>query len=160
MNSVLGRKDDNPLPPTRTDKQLMEDFATYFLNIIDKIRDKFAGIEPYKPRQLDIQQLVKFVPVTSSQLEKTIKKMQPKICDLDIIPTSKLEILPGCLPSITHLVNSLLDQGTFSEDWKEVLVKPLIKKKSLGTQNSNYRPVSNLSFISKVIEKTTLDQFN
>ena len=60
--------------------------------------------------------------------------MKPKTCDLDLIPTSKLqEILPGCLPSITHLVNSSLEQGTFIEDWKEILVKPLLKKKSLGT---------------------------
>ena len=42
---------------------------------------------------------------------------------------------------------------------KEALVKPLIKKKQLGTVNSNYRPVSNLSFISKIVEKTTLEQF-
>ena len=87
--------------------------------------------------------------------------MQPKTCALDIIPTSKLqEILGGCLPAITHLVNSSLDQGVFCEEWKEALVKPLIKKKLLGTQNSNYMPVSNLSFISKIIEKVTLEQFN
>ena len=74
MNSVLGRKDDNSMPPNRTDKQLTENFAIYFLNKIDQIRDKFAGIEPYKLRQLDTPQLVKFAPITSSQLEKTIKQ--------------------------------------------------------------------------------------
>ena len=87
--------------------------------------------------------------------------MQPKTCALDFIPTSKLqELLGGYLPAITHLVNSSLDQGAFCEEWKEALVKPLIKKKLLGTQNNNYRPVSNLSFISKIIEKVTLEQFN
>ena len=87
--------------------------------------------------------------------------MQPKTCSLDIIPTSKFqEILDGCLPTLVHLVNRSLDTGDFCEDWKEALVKPLIKKKSLGLQNSNYRPVSNLSFISKILEKVTLDQFN
>ena len=87
--------------------------------------------------------------------------MQPKTCSLNIIPTSKFEeILDGCLPALVHLVNRSLDTGDFCEDWKEALVKPLIKKKSLGPQNSNYRPVSNLSFISKILEKVTLDQFN
>ena len=76
--------------------------------------------------------------------------MKPKTCALDLIPTSKLqEIIEGCIPAITHLVNSSLDQGAFCEIWKETLVKPLIKKKSPGKQNSNYRPVSNLSFKSK-----------
>ena len=36
---------------------------------------------------------------------------------------------------------------------------PLIKKRELGTQNSNYIPVSNLCFIYRIVEKT-LDQFN
>ena len=149
------------MPLGKTDSQLAEEFATFFLDKIDRIRDKFKGIAPYQPRQLGMPQLEKFAPITSRQLEKTIHGMRLKTCALDIIPTSKLqEVLGGCIPSITHLVNSSLDQGAFCEDWKEALVKPLIKKKSLGTQNSNYRPVSNLSFISKIIEKVTLEQFN
>ena len=94
-------------------------------------------------------------------LGRIIKQMPPKTCKQDTLPTGKLqEVLKGCLPALTHLVNSLLDQGSFCEEWKEAIVKPLIKKITLGTQNSNYRPVSNLCFISKVVEKVTLDQFN
>ena len=59
-----------------------------------------------------------------------------------------------------HLVNISLDQEAVCEEWKEALVKLLIKKKLLGTQNSIYRPVNNLSFISKITEKVTLVQFN
>ena len=58
-----------------------------------------------------------------------------------------------------HLVNSSLDQGKFCEEWKEAIVKTLIKNITIGTQNSNYRPVSYLCFISKILEKVTLDQF-
>ena len=87
--------------------------------------------------------------------------MPPKTCALDTIPTAKLqELLEGCLPVLTHLVNSSLGQGRFCEVWKEAIVKPLIKKITLGTENSKYRLVSNLCFISKVVEKVTLDQFN
>ena len=150
VNSLLGRKDENPMPLGKTDSELAEGFATFFLEKIDKIRDRFKEIEPYQPRQLGTTRLEKFTPITNSQLEKTIHNMKPKMCALDPIPTSKLkEIIEGCIPAITHLVNSSLDQGAFCNTWKEALVKPLIKKKSLGTQNSNYRPVSNLSFISK-----------
>ena len=38
--------------------------------------------------------------------------------------------------------------------------KPLIKKVSLGTQDSKYQLVSNLCFISKVVEKVILDRIN
>ena len=161
VNNLLGRKEENPMPLGKTDSELAEDFATFFLEKIDKIRVRFKEIAPYRPRQLGTTRLEKFTPITSSQLEKTIHHMKPKTCALDPIPTSKLqEIIEGCIPAITHLVNSSLDQGSFCTTWKEAIVKPLIKKKTLGTQNSNYRPVSNLSFISKIIEKVTLEQFN
>ena len=141
--------------------QLSEDFATYFLDKIDKIRERFKGIEQYQPSELEIPQLVKFAPVTTSMLAQIIRQMPSKTCQLDDVPTAKLqEILEGCLPSITHIVNSLLGQEKFCEAWKEAIVKPLVKKKELGTQNSNYRPVSNLCFISKIVEKVTLEQFS
>ena len=141
--------------------QLSEDFATYFLDKIEKIRQRFKGIEQYQPSELEIPQLVKFALVTTSRLGQIIRQMPSKTCQLDDVPTAKLqEILEGCLPSITHIVNSSLGQEKFCEDWKEAIVKPLIKKKEIGTQNSNYRPVSTLCFISKIVEKVTLEQFN
>ena len=55
--------------------------------------------------------------------------MKPKTCVLDLIPTSKLqEIIEGCIPAITHLVNSSLDQGAFCNTWKEALVKTAHKE--------------------------------
>ena len=86
--------------------------------------------------------------------------MPSKTCALDIIPTARLkEVLGTILPLLAHIVNKSLEQGVFHSNWKEVLVKPLLKKKSLGTTMTNYRPVSNLQFISKIVEKVTLDQF-
>ena len=103
----------------RTLAQLAEEFPSYFLNKIDRIRDRFKDVNPYQPRQPDIPQLHKFAPVTSSRLGQIIRKMPPKTCQLDLVPTIILQlILEGCLPSITHLVNSSLDQGNFCEDGK------------------------------------------
>ena len=161
VNKILGKENSNPMPAARKPDQLCEDFATFFKDKIDKIRDRFIGIDPYQPSQLDTPQLERFMPITPSTLGKIIKRMPPKTCALDTIPTAKLqELLEGCLPVLTHLVNSSLGQGRFCEDWKEAIVKPLIKKITLGTENSNYRPVSNLCLVSKVVEKVTLDQFN
>lgn len=42
----------------------------------------------------------------------------------------------------------------FPDDFKQAIVKPLLKKPSLDKEClKNYRPVSNISFISKIIEK-------
>ena len=86
--------------------------------------------------------------------------MPSKTCALDIMPTARLkEVLGTILPSLAQIVNKSLDQGTFYTDWKEALVKPLVKKMSLGTTMTNYRPVSNLQFVSKIVERTILDKF-
>lgn len=50
--------------------------------------------------------------------------------------------------------------GQFCRHWKIALVRPLLKKVGLELVSSNYRPVSNLPFISKIVEKCMLLQFN
>ena len=57
-------------------------------------------------------------------------------------------------PVIADLVNAALSSGKFPTDLKSAIVKPLLKKPGLDQEIlKNFRPVSNLSFVSKVIEK-------
>ena len=49
--------------------------------------------------------------------------------------------------------------GEFCEEWKTAAVKPLLKKPGLDLINKHYRPISNLPFISKLVEKCMLKQF-
>jgi len=57
-------------------------------------------------------------------------------------------------------VNGSLQHGRFYDDWKTAIVTPLLKKPGLDLVSSNYRPVSNLSFISKLAEKGVIHQLN
>ena len=87
--------------------------------------------------------------------------MPTKVCDMDIIPTTLLkDTLPGLLPTITKIANTSMTQGVFPSSWKIAPVKPLLKKLGLELTESNYRPVSNLPFLSKVVEKCVLRRFN
>ena len=47
----------------------------------------------------------------------------------------------------------------FAEEWKVAIICPLLKKPGLDHICGNYRPVSNLLFLSKVVEKAALKQF-
>ena len=90
--------------------------------------------------------------------------MLTKSCQLDVIPTDKLiRILGGCLPALTHIINTHIinhwKQTNSAVNGRRHWSKPLIKKPTAGQEKSNYRPVSNLSFISKVSEKVMLTQF-
>ena len=57
-------------------------------------------------------------------------------------------------------MNLSLTQGIFSKTWKSAILRPLLKKTGLDLINVNYRPVSNLSFTSKLVEKAALYQLN
>ena len=104
-------------------------------------------------------QLSKLSPINESDLLKIIKAMPTKSCELDYMGTGKIKaVLHTCILPITKIVNLSLDKGAFRNQWKTAIVKPLIKVKKKGTTHSNYRPVSNLSFISKVVERCTLQQ--
>ena len=74
---------------------------------------------------------------------------------MDPIPTNLLYvILPVLVPIISHLVNTALCSGIFPSKLKSAIVVPLLKKRGLDVEVlKNYRPVSNLPFISKVIER-------
>ena len=89
-----------------------------------------------------------------------ISKSPPKACSLDPIPTwllkSNIDILS---PVITKIVNMSLMQGYFPKSMKKALVSPLLKKPTLDKEvRKNYRPVSNLSFLSKIVEKSGMSQ--
>ena len=77
------------------------------------------------------------------------------------IPTWLLkECLDSLLPVLTLLVNKSLQIGYFPEEWKNALVKPLLKKLGLELVFPSFRPVSNLPFISKLAEKASVNQLS
>ena len=78
-----------------------------------------------------------------------------KSCELDPIPT---HILKSCvdslLPMITAIINKSLEESHVPTSFKTAVVRPLLKKPCLEKEEfKNYRPVSNLPFISKILEK-------
>ena len=84
----------------------------------------------------------------------------PKSCELDPIPSKLLiECIDSILPSLTDLFNSSLASGIFPQCFKSALVTPILKKRCLDHNDlNNYRPVSNLCLIAKILEKLVLSQ--
>ena len=62
-------------------------------------------------------------------------------------------------PHITHILNLSIESGTVPLEFKKARVVPLFKKGCKRDPN-NYRPVSILCSLSKVLEKIVLDQIN
>ena len=93
-------------------------------------------------------------------VKECILNSAPKSCELDPIPSKFLiECLDYIFPSLTDLFNSSLPSGIFPQCFKSALVTPILKKKCLDHNDlNNYRPVSNLCLIAKILEKLVLSQ--
>lgn len=158
---LTGTKTDNPLPDDVADLKLAEDFADFFMNKIDKIRKSLKDYPKYEPKYKDVPRINKFQELTKEEVGKLISDLNTKSCELDTVPTHILKsYLNDLLPNITTLVNLSLQQGVFPEKFKTAIVRPLLKKAGLELTLSSYRPVSNLSFLSKLIEKAVLLRLN
>ena len=98
--------------------------------------------------------------MTEDEVIKIIGEMSPKSCELDAIPSSLLKrLVTDLAPTVTKLFNTSLTTERFASNWKTLIIRPLLKKLGLKLLLGNYRPVSNLSFISKLVEKCALKQF-
>jgi len=78
-----------------------------------------------------------------------------KMCQLDPTSTWLVKAMRGHLsPFIALLFNKSLATVCFPSEFKKAVVRPLLKKAELdASQLRNYRPVSNLPFLSKLLER-------
>ena len=92
-------------------------------------------------------------------MSKIVRESFDATCRLDPVPTWLLKsFLDVLAPPITEMINLFLLSGHVPENWRTAVVFPLLKKPGLDLVYKNFRPVSNLSFISKVVEKAALQQ--
>ena len=69
--------------------------------------------------------------------------------------------LDTLLPTLTRIVNSSLSSVIVPQALKSASVTPLLKKSSLnGEDLKTYRPVSNLPFLSKLMEKVVFKRLD
>jgi Reverse transcriptase (RNA-dependent DNA polymerase) len=101
-----------------------------------------------------------FSPCTEADVRRIVMRSPTKSCTLDPIPTFMLkESLDALLPFLTAMCNASLLEGNLPPSQKHAIVTPLLKKSSLDpAELKNYRPVSNLTFASKIIEKLVAEQ--
>ena len=102
-----------------------------------------------------------FKAITEDATYSIIMNLAKKSCALDPVPTPLLVKCIGVLLLVkTKMVNISLERGHFPSTWKEALVPPILKKNGFDTIYKNYKPVSNLSFISKVTERAVFLQID
>ena len=98
------------------------------------------------------------MPVTPAEVSKLLQSMSNKSSQLDYIPTSLLKSCADIFSIlISHLANLSFTQATFPSKFKLALISPLLKKPGLlKSELSNFRPISNLNTIGKILERMAL----
>ena len=142
----------NPLPNSDSDKNLANNFASFFINKIRDIRDQLNEYPKYDPSadaKATSMPLSKFNQMSAGDIMLIIRSMASKSCELDVVPTALLKIiLPHIIDTLVKIINASLELGVFAEKWKVATEGPLLKKLGLDLIFKNYRPVSNLCFFA------------
>ena len=137
-------------------------FIKHFTNKVEKLRANIASehVTSTLVTGTTAATFSSFEKVSQLTVKECILSSAPKSCELDPIPSKLLiECLDSILPSLTDLFNSSLASGIFPQCFKSALVTPILKKRCLDHNDlNNYRPVSNLCFIAKILEKLVLSQ--
>ena len=165
FNALTGNVNTPVYPKAESDKDSANNFVNYFKEKIDNISNKFdSRADPLVHKTCDIPDdlaFTQFELLTEQEVERYIRTSPSTTCPLDPIPTDLLKVcMKETLPVITQLLNKCLATGKMPRPFKEALVIPLLKKKNLEIQFKNFRPISNLPFLSKVLERVVIHQLS
>ena len=170
LNSMLGNRNPVVFPDTSSDEKLCNEFEQFFVSKINNIRDNITNqnctlqeveVESmHRNDDADITPFNKFSTVTCDILKTVVRELSNKQCELDVMPT---DLFKKCLQLLSsymlNIINLSLSSGTFPDAFKTAIVRPCLKNSALDqNRKENFRPLSNLCFFSKVLEKCVLKQ--
>ncbi|CAL9708038.1 unnamed protein product [Knipowitschia caucasica] len=140
-------------------------FLTFFKSKIDNIHQQLtktpAPVIP-DPSPRTVSPLSHLSPISEPDLQKLFTNIKFSTCPLDPIPSSFVKsCLPSLSPLILEIINSSLTSGTVPPAFKMATITPILKKPNLDPDDpNNFRPISNLPFLSKILEQSVAAQLN
>ncbi|XP_072028270.1 uncharacterized protein [Amphiura filiformis] len=169
---VLLNQNVRILPTLYTPDVLSNKFGHFFTEKVDNIRasissdsnvdSNFCCTDDMYTDVVIQNDLVCFRKLTQKEVRNIIMGCTNKSCHLDCLPTWLLkENIDVVLPRITQIVNTSITCGVFPDYLKQAIVTSVLKKITLAwNEFKNYRPVSNIAFMGKIIEKAAIVQVN
>jgi hypothetical protein len=132
-----------------------QEFLKSFVDKISDVRSSTSGSNPPNYSEYMGIPLEQFSEIGIEEVRCLIAKSPSKSCGLDPIPTWLLKDLAAEIaPYITVLFNKSISVGHFPLAFRAAEIKPILKKNSLDSSIiTNYRPISNLSYLSKLCER-------
>ena len=151
-----------PEAPSSTTMHTADAFAEHFRAKVDGIRTATSSAAQPVIDKRQCTGLETMREVTTEEITTLVNRAPVKHCALDPAPTWLVKrLLPHIAGTISLMCNASLAEGVFPSTLKQAIVKPRLKKPTLNPDDLNsYRPISNLSFISKVVERVVVARLN
>ena len=144
---------------------MTEVFNSYFVNVASNLKEpivpsNFEVLNEYVNSKIPNDTEFIITPTNDTYVRNFLSLLNTnKSTGIDNIGPKILKLSANVItPSITFIVNKSIKSGEFPNAWKEAKVKPLFKSGAKSDVN-NYRPISILPTISKLIEKWVNNQF-
>ena len=140
-------------------------FLTYFNDKIHRLHSGLCELPVLEPNIClppctYNSRFSSFVTVAEDYIKQIVLMSPTKFCELDPVQTVILKkCLHVLLTPITKIVNLSLGGGYMPDSLKVSQLAPVLKKVSMDPEDmSSFRPISNLQFISKIIERVVSPQ--
>ena len=166
---LFNQSQGDELPPNLHAPTFASEVGKYFVSKIDTIQRQIDADIIDLPASAfttadgfnrSTPSLSAFKILSANSVKSLIHNSKLKSCPLDPMPSRSVSRCDALLPIITMIINKSLEAEHFPESWKEAVVCPLLKKPGLDIIFKNFRPVSNLAFLSKLIEKAVFHQIH
>ena len=142
-------------------KEIANLFNSYFASIGKQMADSQPDVPGFETHLKKVDSVFRLHTVAESHVKKIMQKQQPKLsCGIDTINNKLVKTCHEQLAKpMTIVINKSITDSTVPLNYKTARVIPLYKKGS-PSDCGNYRPVSLLSALSKILEKVICKQLN
>ena len=158
LRPLLGTKHSSSQLPIQADS-----FNDYFSSIGPKLNSKFAqGPDTFLWTQPECIHSFTFSEVTEESVVKELRAL-PSESKIDVLGFDTKLLSAGAevlAPSVCMLFNLSLKCNKLPADWKRARVTPVYKGKGPSDEPGNYRPISIVSHIAKILEKSVNQQLS
>ena len=156
-NNEITNNKNNPKLMSNVDPETIspDQFNDFFSNIGERLSSDLNDVPLPDLSFLNIENEFNFLEIDVNFVLRELLSL-PLKTSLDVINMdNKLLHLsaPAIAPSLTHIFNLSLYQVLLPSDWKIARVNPIFKNKDDKSDPNNYRPISVVPTIAKIIEK-------
>lgn len=135
-------------------QQISESFNKYFVNVSKSLANKIKCNKDYKPPRYINAHSIFFSPTNNQEVIRIISDLKNKKAPGDDgLKAETLKLISEYIASpLTYIINKMFQLGKFPTALKLSIVTPIFKNGD-KSEMGNYRPVSLISNIAKIVEK-------